>query len=193
MRAVVILVALTTVAFLVPQAQMSPQTGDERSTTARGQGLGQVQISGFAGMGDEGLVLAGNVGAETFHFPGAPRVEDPPILPDWPWELPEMWADAPPQVDQTTPQIPLSDLVAAAARAPDSALPERSYTRNHRRITANSLNMRTGPAKRFPAVLALEIGDVVEITGPPENGWVPVRTEPSGTPGWVFFRYLKPL
>lgn len=56
------------------------------------------------------------------------------------------------------------------------------------RVTANRLNIRGGPGKRFPVEGTLSRGDVIDPLD--TAGWVPVELE-DGTVGWVSAEYLE--
>ncbi|MEJ5329018.1 MAG: SH3 domain-containing protein [Desulfobaccales bacterium] len=56
------------------------------------------------------------------------------------------------------------------------------------RVTANHLNIRGGPGKRFPIEGTLSRGDVIDPLD--TTGWVPVELE-DGTVGWVAAEYLE--
>lgn len=58
------------------------------------------------------------------------------------------------------------------------------------RVTATTLNMRSGPGTANPVVIQLPNGIRVERLGSsPDGGWVQVRT-PEGRTGWVSARYV---
>jgi len=124
-------------------------------------------------------------GAETLIFAVAPQPRSGPIMPDLPWELIVAAPDPLPTVDKTPPDQTMRkrDKPAASLGLPrkDPAL---------RQVTANALNLRTGPSSGYPAIKALHAGEQAVISGPPRDGWVPVRIVTSGQRGWVFHRYL---
>ncbi len=56
-------------------------------------------------------------------------------------------------------------------------------------ITAQRLNMRSGPGMSFSIIMKLNQADVVELTGNSENEWFEVTYK--GTTGWVHADYIK--
>jgi uncharacterized protein YgiM (DUF1202 family) len=56
-------------------------------------------------------------------------------------------------------------------------------------ITAQRLNMRSGPGVSFSIIMKLNQADVVELTGMSENEWFEVTYK--GTTGWVHADYIK--
>ncbi|MEL7114228.1 MAG: SH3 domain-containing protein [Pseudomonadota bacterium] len=144
----------------------------------------------------------GNVGDFALTFVARPRAEPIAILPDIPGKILDLEADALPLVDAAPAQLalvlarpPANDRAADPEPAVDllrsagKFLTPPNRSADAARITGNRLALRTGPARRFPSVLALNAGDQVRITGDREGGYVPV-TSANGTSGWVFHSYV---
>jgi len=140
-------------------------------------------------MGPPGLSPAG---AETLVYAVLPRAAKGPILPDLPWPLPEMAPDELPKVDTAPPSSgAIQALEFLSAREP--SIETLEYGAQHRRVTATALALRSGPAKVYPAVGSLYMGEIAEVVGGRRAGWVPVRVVGTGKRGWVFYRFLAPV
>ena len=131
--------------------------------------------------------IVSNPGGDTFVYAVPPHEQRAPILPDYPWPLSEITPDQPPGVSSAPPAPGLILARPLSMRQTIKSNP------NLRRVTANGLNMRSGPAKRFSVVSALQAGDVAKVTGRSRSGWVPVTILDTGRQGWVFQRFLAPM
>jgi len=129
-----------------------------------------------------------NVGGDTFVYAVPPKTQGGPILPDYPWPLPDTAPDAAPGA-----MLAPLDLGQILAEPVSARLPGSKKNPNFRRVTANSLNMRSGPAKRFSTITSLQAGAVAEVTGRSQSGWVPIKLVDTGQSGWVFHRFLAPI
>lgn len=184
MRAVYLLAALGFAIWAVPTVEL-PQNGMPENGVIRMSVLSDMAHT--APLGDA-PASPPNVGGDTLVFAVPPKPQAGPILPDYPWPLHETAPDTAPVAMGAPAFLRLSGVEPVTAR-----LPSTRVNRNYRRVTANSLNMRSGPAKRFSAVTALHAGTVAEVTGRSQSGWVPIKLLKTGQRGWVFHRFLAPM
>ena len=147
-------------------------------------------------------------GSESLLYVAYPTRDTMPLLPDIPAPIEKIAPDVVPQLetapaalaDRSAEATPKVVITVPADTTPNSVKPTQitplvGLAPNDRlaRITANGLNMRSGPGKNFRPVDVLGTGDQVRITGARKGDWIPVRDASSGRKGWVHHRYIRPL
>ncbi|PTE22181.1 peptide-binding protein [Cereibacter changlensis JA139] len=58
-------------------------------------------------------------------------------------------------------------------------------------VTAELVNVRSGPSTRFPVIGRLAEGEAALLVGADEAGWAPIRIEGDGVEGFVSSKYLS--
>ncbi|RAZ81976.1 SH3 domain-containing protein [Cereibacter johrii] len=61
-----------------------------------------------------------------------------------------------------------------------------------RHVTADAVNVRSGPSTAYPVVGRVLRGDAVLVDGPQEGSWAPIRIEGDGVAGYMAARFLAP-
>jgi hypothetical protein len=61
------------------------------------------------------------------------------------------------------------------------------------RVTAEAVNLRSGPSKDFAPVGKAVLDEVVSLTGSAEGDWVEIEIPDAGLTAWVHSRYLDRL
>lgn len=84
---------------------------------------------------------------------------------------------------------PASSAVEPAAE-PELAAAERNLDAELFRVTANGLNVRSGPSSSSGKLFVLKQNEAVEVAEA-EGSWVRIETA-SGATGWAYQRYLAP-
>ena len=132
-------------------------------------------------------------GSASLMFPVSPAPGTAPVMPDWPWALHQMAPDTPPRIETRAPNRLIS-IGSVEFTATDSATePARDPESPLHRVTAVSLNMRSGPSNQFPPIAILRQGARALVSGRASDGWVRIELIDTGRRGWVFQRYLAPL
>ena len=99
-----------------------------------------------------------------------------------------------PAVD--APEITVPTVAVARAVAPVSVLepeeqaPSFAPMTETRRVSGNSVNLRTGPGTAFGAITSLARGTEVIVLRDPGNGWIKLRVAGTGRIGWMADRLL---
>jgi hypothetical protein len=99
-------------------------------------------------------------------------------------------AETPAPVAETpVPAAPVEAPQAAGTPAPvaDSLSPLGAGTRV---VTTIDVNLRAEPSQDAPVITILGQGVELEVTGPPQDGWVPVVEPGSGQSGYVSDQFL---
>ncbi|AZB65281.1 SH3 domain-containing protein [Cereibacter sphaeroides] len=87
---------------------------------------------------------------------------------------------------------------AAEARAPQPVLAAATVAETRqpagevRHVTADAVNVRSGPSTAYPVVGRVLRGDAVLVDGPQEGSWAPIRIEGDGVSGYMAARFLAP-
>lgn len=81
---------------------------------------------------------------------------------------------------------------ARTAAAAEAAAAEAAPGEELRRVTADAINVRSGPGTGHAVLGALLRGSEVRLTGARQGNWVEIRFGPEGGTGWVSARYLAP-
>jgi len=122
---------------------------------------------------------------------GAPAIEPPaaPLPAEPPTEIVPVARQTPERISRF-PGPPLEPSPEYADGTPESAAPMGEggpvlY------VTADRVNMRSGPGTGNPVVTGLDGGTAVEATGPLDADWIAIRT-PSGQQGYVSGQFLSP-
>ncbi|AXQ94422.1 SH3 domain-containing protein [Cereibacter azotoformans] len=61
-----------------------------------------------------------------------------------------------------------------------------------RLVTADAVNVRSGPSTAFPVVGRLTRGEAVLVVASDAKGWAPIRIEGDGLEGYMATRFLRP-
>ncbi|ABN75444.1 SH3 domain-containing protein [Cereibacter sphaeroides] len=90
----------------------------------------------------------------------------------------------PPRAAETrAPQPVLAATMVAETRQPAGEV---------RHVTADAVNVRSGPSTAYPVVDRVLRGDAVLVDGPQEGSWAPIRIEGDGVAGYMAARFLAP-
>ena len=110
-------------------------------------------------------------------------------------EIYHAWSDRPAE-RKTMIRLVKEETERRAAKVLKAGLP-RQALEGFRVVTANTLNVRTRPARKSSPIGVLHLGDVVQVVRSSRRSWTLVEwTPPDGEArirGWVFSRYLKKL
>lgn len=94
------------------------------------------------------------------------------------------------------PEITVPTVAVARVEAPVSAsdpedeAPSFAPSTETRRVSGNSVNLRTGPGTAFGAITSLARGTEVIVLRDPGNGWIKLRVAGTGRIGWMADRLL---
>ncbi|WP_049643967.1 SH3 domain-containing protein [Candidatus Rhodobacter oscarellae] len=113
-----------------------------------------------------------------------------PLMPDIPEPVHQIEPVQAPLFAALAAPDPLLSSLVVSTKNVDAAMGDGQ---RQGRILGDALNVRVGPAKRHPSVARLRRGDVVEVVGRVNGGWVPIALEGSDQVGWVFQRYIELL
>ncbi|WP_145104719.1 SH3 domain-containing protein [Cereibacter sediminicola] len=89
--------------------------------------------------------------------------------------------------------LPLPARRAPAPQPMPAAPPEILEARGDvRLVTADAVNVRSGPSTAFPVVGRVTRGEAVLVVDPNAKGWAPIRIEGDGVEGYMATRFLRP-
>ncbi|MGI9252355.1 MAG: SH3 domain-containing protein, partial [Thermomicrobiales bacterium] len=74
-------------------------------------------------------------------------------------------------------------LMTAATRAADTPTPPIDYPLFGIATAARAVEVRSCPGKECPVIFTIPLGESLRITGPAENGWLPISRD--GAPGFA--------
>lgn len=124
---------------------------------------------------------------------GAPALPDQPAAP-LPQEAP---AQIVPAAGQTPPRVQrfpgpaLAPSPEHAGQAPQPDEAEEAADGPVLYVTANRVNMRSGPGTGNPVIAGIDRGTAVQALGPVDGDWVQIRV-PGGQTGFASGQFLSP-
>ncbi|MEM5476244.1 SH3 domain-containing protein [Pacificibacter sp. AS14] len=102
-------------------------------------------------------------------------------------------ADGNSTIVSTTTVADPSKLVALMARQTNGDAQVTSDDMLLRSVTANRVNVRSGPSTSNPVLGQVEYSDVVRVISDPDSSWVKIVIEGDGVEGYMSSRFLTPL
>ena len=98
--------------------------------------------------------------------------------------------EAPAEVEEA-PAEPAVEEVPQIAGTPTVGGPATALTAGARVVTTIDVNLRAEPSEEAPVVTILGEGVELEVTGAPENGWLPVLEPSTGQRGFVSDQFVS--
>ncbi|MBU2937378.1 MULTISPECIES: SH3 domain-containing protein [Pacificibacter] len=102
-------------------------------------------------------------------------------------------ANATPDIVSTTTVANPAKLAALMARKTNNVGKSTSNEMILRSVTANRVNVRSGPTTSNPVLGQVERADVVRVISDPNSAWVKIIIEGDGIEGYMSSRFLTPL
>lgn len=123
--------------------------------------------------------------------PNQPRQQDTDLVQMASYDPTQMPANA--NIVSTTTVADPAKLAALMAGKANEAAQDRANDMVLRSVTANRVNVRSGPSTSNPVLGQVLHADVVRVVSDPTQAWVKIVIEGDGIEGYMSSRFLTPL